>query len=402
MLISPRFSLPIIYASGYGIYGALLPFLPVILHEQGLSDPEVAVTLSATGLAGVLSPLLVAHFADSVLALRRLLCCLFLSAALLSPFWLQVHSLTTAFSITLALFSLLLPALASLDTFTIDYAKKFEAGAHYHKVTFQGVRVWGSAGFLIPTLLLIAGNIQSDTSTEVLVAICAALAAISACASLLLPHNEPVHSGASKPSKEALLLALKPPLLIVFISGGIAGIGLSIFFAVFPRYLQELGAETTTIGITSAIGVLFEILLIPFSGRLIRKLGAKRVLLMGIAAIPARALILAIWPSLPLAILLQFLHAPVVVGLMLSIPILLYQVGGRASRFSLQGLYTIMSFGIARTLGPFLISPILAYYSETPLIGLRVSLGLCGLLGIMAAVVLTSAEIKRKAAESHV
>ena len=400
MLVSPRISLPIIYASGYGIYGALLPFLPIILHEQGLSDPEVAVTLSATGLAGILSPLLVAHFADSVLALRRLLCALFICAALLSPLWLQVSSLTTAFSITLAIFSLLMPALASLDTFTIDYAKKYESGSHQHKVTFQGVRAWGSAGFLIPTFLLVVGDIQSNVSTEVLVGMSTTLAALSACTSLLLPHNQPVPSGANKPSKEALVLAMQPPLLIIFVACGIAGVALSIFFAVFPRYLQELGAETTTIGITSAIGVLFEILLIPFTGRLIRKFGAKRVLFFGISALPLRALLLAMWPSLPMAILLQILHAPVVVGLMLSVPILLYQVGGRSSRFSLQGLYTIMSFGIARTLGPFLISPILALYSTQPFMGLRISLTLCGILGTTAALVLMAAEVRRRRRET--
>jgi PPP family 3-phenylpropionic acid transporter len=397
--ISPRVALPIIYAFGYGIYGALLPFLPVILHDQGLSDSEVALALSATGVAGILSPLLVAHFADSVLPLRRLLCALFLSAALLTPFWLQVTSLLSAFLVTLAIFSLLMPALASLDTFTIDLAKRSEEDSSHPKVTFQGVRTWGSAGFLVPTILLLAAGIQSDLSTEVLVILGTVLAALSGCIALILPHNQPVKSGTAKPSKEALRQAWTPPIRIIFIAGGIAGVALSMFFAVFPRYLQELGAETTTIGVTSAIGVLFEILLIPFTGRLIRRFGAKSVLLFGIAALPTRTLLLAAYPSLPLAICLQFLHAPVVVGMMVSVPILLHQVGGRTFRFSLQGLYTVITIGVARTLGPFLISPILAWYSDTPLLGLRVSLLLCGILGVSAAVVLGSAEITRKSRE---
>jgi PPP family 3-phenylpropionic acid transporter len=396
VIVSPRIALPIIYAFGYGIYGALLPFLPVILHEQGLSDSEVALALSATGLAGILSPLLVAHFADSVLPLRKLLCALFLAAALLTPFWLQVTSLLSAFLITLAIFSLLMPALASLDTFTIDLAKRHEEEPSHPRLTFQGIRTWGSAGFLVPTILLLGAGIESQLSTEVLIAFGTLLAVLSGVVSLILPHNQPVKSGKTKPSKEALRQACTPPIRIIFIAGGIAGVALSMFFAVFPRYLQELGAETTTIGVTSGIGVLYEILLIPFTGRLIRKFGAKNVLLFGIAALPTRILLLAAYPSLALAICLQFLHAPVVVGMMVAVPILLHQVGGREFRFSLQGLYTVISFGVARSLGPFLISPILAWYSNTPLVGLRISLCLCGVLGVVAAVILGATNIPRK------
>lgn len=203
-----------------------------------------------------------------------------------------------------------------------------------------------------------------------------------------LPHNEPVRGSRGTPSKEAFKVALGPPLRAVFEATTIAGIALSIFYVVYPRFLQELGNDKINIGLIINLGVAWEIALMPFTSRLIERFGAKNIVLMGILSVPLRLITLAIWPTTALAIALQFLHAPLVIGLIIAVPIFLAQVADPRYRFSLQGVNTTLVMGVARLIGPAISSLILLGYQEDAFGGLRMLLVTSGILALAAGVVL--------------
>ena len=96
-----------------------MPFLSIILHEQGLSDAQTNVALTANGLAALFSPLIISHFADRLFAMRHLLSVLIGATTLLCPLWLFVNTLGLALFTTFVFFSLLMPAISMLDAYTI-------------------------------------------------------------------------------------------------------------------------------------------------------------------------------------------------------------------------------------------------------------------------------------------
>lgn len=388
--IRPHHALPAMYCIAFGVYGTLLPFLPLILREGGLSDVDVSLALSAMGLAAIVSPMLMAYFADAKYPLRRILTAMFLFAAALNPLWLVVSDVFGAFCLTFAIFGVFIPALSCLDAFTIKLTQiAHHADSVGTKATFQGIRRWGSFGFIIPTVIFALYE-SGQEATGTLIFIGTILTLASALIALLLPHNAPVTAGKNAPSIAALKFAFSSSLRSIIYGTGLAGIALSIFFVVFPRYLQELGASPSTIGLITVIGVLWEMLLFPYAQRLVARFGIHRVILIGVLSLPLRLIPLALYPSLHLAVALQFLHAPVIVAMMLCVPMLLGECSEERFRFSLQGIYTVISFGIARLLGPIIVAPILSYFAETPLLALRIVLVIGGIIAGLGALLLVS------------
>ncbi len=84
------------YLLTYGVLGVLLPFAPVILTEQGLSDREMSLALSSLGIAALLSPIIIGHIADTRVKPQTLILFLLFLSGIELPLWLGVHNLLTA------------------------------------------------------------------------------------------------------------------------------------------------------------------------------------------------------------------------------------------------------------------------------------------------------------------
>ena len=68
-------------------------------------------------------------------------------------------------------------------------------------------------------------------------------------------------------------------------------VSIGVFDAIYARYLTDLGAGTTYIGLTLAVFAMPLVILAPFGGRLADRRGAFRVCLVALAiTVPAQAL----------------------------------------------------------------------------------------------------------------
>jgi len=63
----------LLYFAAFCVYGTVLPFLPLVLRERGLSDAQLCFVLGGLGVAAIIAPLALAHFADRHWQVRRLL-----------------------------------------------------------------------------------------------------------------------------------------------------------------------------------------------------------------------------------------------------------------------------------------------------------------------------------------
>ena len=106
---------------------------------------------------------------------------------------------------------------------------------------------------------------------------------------------------------------------------------------------------------------------------------------------PVRMALSAEWPTIPMAIGVQILHAPLVLGLFIAVPIFLQEQARPTFRHSLQGLNATMILGLTRFIGPAIGSLVMASTSAGALDGLIRGLMLAGLCGAIAAAVFYSA-----------
>lgn len=371
------------YALSFMVYGVLFPFLPLILHAKGFSDSETSFALSASGLAALVAPLLFAHVADRKVQFRTLMpILLILTGIALSLLCTHVNTIST-FLILFAVYFFLVPAIALIDSFTLGYLIHDTTASK--KRSFTSYRIWGSIGFMLPAIGLTTWFGNQHISADVIVTLAVVSCFVSAVATRFLPSNSPSAATPQPPSQEAFSAALKPPLRGLFLANCFAGTALAIFHTVQPRFLQEIGFSVAMIGLIINLGVLAEILLMPFSTWIIRVVGLSRLILLAMLTIPLRLFLLSYWPTGAIAIATQILHGPLIIGLIIAVPILLQNVADDSFRYSIQSINTTINLGLTRVTGPIIASLLVSSsHSNEHLTGLTHALGAAGVLGMVA------------------
>ncbi|MEX0742409.1 MAG: MFS transporter, partial [Phycisphaeraceae bacterium] len=213
----------------------------------------------------------------------------------------------------------------------------------------------------------------------------AAAAAIAATLSMTLPGADaPIReSKTGLPSGQAWRALLRPnvrsligPLVLGFI-------GISIFYAFYSLYLEELGIGKEWIGIISNIGVGAEVTLMLFSAPLLAKFGLRGVMIVGAACLVVRMALLAAVPSPTVAIVSQLLHGPIVLWLYLVPPMYLNLQAEPSYRNSMQSLYSVLCFGVARWVGS-IVGGHATQLGGDPMTGLRWAFLLALVLAVIA------------------
>ncbi|MFT7521922.1 MAG: PPP family 3-phenylpropionic acid transporter [Kiritimatiellia bacterium] len=165
------------------------------------------------------------------------------------------------------------------------------------------LRRWGSLGFLI--LVPVAGWARETWGLSPLwlgVGLGVALTAMSAT----MPRT-------AAPPKVRLGPALRRLLgdrgvMLLFLASSLHFAGHSIYDMFFALHIQASGGGTTLAGAAVALGVGVEIVLLSFSGRLLRSLG-PRTLLLGSMALSIPRWLLTAWVTDPMvAVGVQALH----------------------------------------------------------------------------------------------
>jgi PPP family 3-phenylpropionic acid transporter len=376
------------YAISFGIYGVFFPFIPLILRAKGFSDAEVGIALSAAGLSSMLGPPIFAHAADRVVQFRRLMPVLLLISTVFV--WLLDRSVSVfaAFAALFLLYLFLIPALSLLDSFTMDFILRNHAPDRGRPRAFQDFRVWGSMGFMVPSLGLALAFRGAPLDPSLLVHLTLAITLAAVVCSTFLPPNSPTKHATELPSKQALLAATRRPLRDFFIASFMVGMALGIYFTYFPRFLQEMGCSIVEVGLIINLGVLFEVLLMPFGRRLIDRFGLERIMLIGFLSLPLRMFLMVICPTLPMVIAVQLLHAPLALGLFVSTPVYLQRHAQPSYRHSLQSLNAALVVGLTRFIGPMVGATVIGSMGHlVPIESLVWAIATAGVLAVVAAVV---------------
>lgn len=368
----------------YATFGLILPFLPLVLHAKGLSNAQIAIAIGTSGVSSLVAPSICAHIADRLFSCRTLLPILLAGNTLALLLIQESSSFIEETLAVFMLFSMLIPSLAILDSFTLAFIKGYPNDKR--APTFQSMRIWGSIGFIVPAfLLMLAPDWQAHTAAE-LIRLAGFISLVGAVCAAFLPSNTPQAIHHTPPIKLAIRAALSPPLRKLFAANLIANLGIATFFIVFPRFLHELAFSTIEIGLVTNLGVIAEIALMPFMAGLVRTIGLARLISIGFIAIPLRLFTLAVWPSQSVAIATQLLHGPLVIGMFIALPIYLQEHADNSFRHSLQNLNVTLSQGIARCIGPAIAAVYLFLSVESEiekLLTVFFAIGMCGMIATM-------------------
>ncbi len=295
----PYWRLSSIYFCYFALLGALVPYWSLYFSHLGYGPVAIGAFVSLLQLTRIFAPSawnrLAEHYASGTGLIRSgcflgliSFCGLFLGAR---GWWLGVVVLCFSFFFN--------AVIAQFEGLTLRHL-----GDGYQR--YGRVRVWGSVGFILAVLAL--GVLLSRLPMDLFPWLLLPLASALWLSSLLVPAAaapmlRPQRRRAGNPLRRRAVRAF---LLSCFFMQA----GHGPYYAFFSIHLRDHGFGAVAIGYLWALAVVAEILLFLYIPSLLRRIGARAILLLSLLVAALRWVLLGLFLPLPgMIILIQCLHA---------------------------------------------------------------------------------------------
>ena len=343
------------YLLNYATYGVALPYLPVFLEQRLADRAQVGDVLAITGLAIIITPVLVGFLADAHVSGRTLIAALSGATAVAAAALTGVHGFWSI-AVVYALFSLVFWPQSSLHDGFLFSVRQQRLAAGLPDVAYHRVRVYGTLGFILPGIGLYALMARGATA-DVALLIASGVALLGTINAWTLPRVDiAVPAGRSERARAPTLAAARVlsrgPALVLCASMFLGHLAAAVYYGFYPIYLTaEIGFAAEWVGVIFILGVVIELGVMFAVGALVRALGLKGALVLGLLCAALRFAIMALVPTPFWAVATQGFHGIMVVALHVLPPMYLDGLARDAYRTSMQGLYTMMVVGLTRLVG---------------------------------------------------
>lgn len=293
------------FAASFVSYGIHLPFFPVLLASRGQDEAAVAIILALPIVLRVTTASALGAAADRFGDRRRALVVysglVVLGFAALGPagsFW----SLAAATAATAFAWNGILPVTDAMATSAVRRGLG----------VYGRMRVWGSAAFVAGNLA--GGVVAARFGAEAIWWFVMASFALQFAVAFLLPDDRALRETAAG-AREATRVALAGllgdrRLMATLVGSAVLQASHAMLYGFSSLYWASLGFSGDAIGLLWATGVIGEIALFTFSGRVLGRLTPRRLLMLGAAAAVVRWTVFPLLPAaLPAWMAVQLLHA---------------------------------------------------------------------------------------------
>ncbi|NOY79882.1 MAG: MFS transporter [Kiritimatiellaeota bacterium] len=364
-----RFSL--YYALLFMVNGIVYPYLPVILDGIGFSKTEIGSVLGLAPLVGVAAPPVWGGLAD-LLRRRRLVLttaiglggCLFLAL----PF-------SPALSITaglVVLYYVCREAVIPLsDGITFAHLGR-------RREVYGRVRAFGSLGFVASAALMAAVGAGRPGTMHLLFGAYAVFCIGHAAASAFLP-DVPAPERTAGGHEFSWTLFCRPAVLGFVFAAFMARATMMGYYSFFSLFLREqLGFSG--VGYLWALGPIAEIPVIFFSGWMIRRIGLRGLLALGLGAVTLRLAVYASHPTLVAVVAIQALHCLTFGAVHVASVTFVDRVFPPHLKATGQSVFAAVAVGMASLAGSSLAGWLVQRWSYSIMYGVLSVLALIGMI----------------------
>lgn len=355
--------------------GCLSPFLTLYFRGLGFSGPQVGALSATMPLATALLAPAWGLLADLSGRHRALLRAAQLGAALSALLLTHTTAFTPTLATLLALACCVAPLGSLLDSFGVAIAER-------RGVAYGQLRVWGSFGFIVASGL-VGRWMGGAVSPRFLLAYAAAL--LLACATTLgLPPLAARARTAGWRPRDAASILRRRPVLLLLATAYLAACGTSILYTFFGIYLTSLGGSAQALGLAFAIGASSELPMLAFGGRLLDRLGPRRLLALALALYTVRFALYGIPPAPRLVLAVQILHGLSYAAYLMATVTLMHRLAGRRLAATAQALLASVSLGFGTVTGALVGGALLDRVGAVGLFRLAAALTLAALILFLA------------------
>lgn len=339
--------LAVFYAAIFAWIGVFLPYWPLWLEFRGLSASEIGLIIGASFWPRIVTSLLIPHLADrlgkrrvAMIWLTALTLLGLLGFAVVSEFWLfMALSLLAG-----ATWASILPL---GDSISLNQTAR-------HKLNYGRVRLWGSITFICMSIGVGYALEIFDASIVFPLILAAAFLTLLSC--YTMPRDE--QPPASNDDLHLTLLLKRRELWLLVIASSLIQVSHAVFYGFGTIHWREAGHNEAIIGWLWAEGVIAEVLLFMWGGKLIGRISNQRLIMIAGAFAVLRWCLNGVSASLPLLMFTQALHAASFALTFLATLHYLRDTTPPELQASAQGFYSAIGlaplFGIATPLSGWL------------------------------------------------
>ncbi len=328
----------------FAVLGLVMPFLGIFLDYRDFNSRQIGEILAIITASKVIGPSLWAMLADKSgkqLRIIRLGAFLAASSFMVLAF-VDGYTLIASFLAIFTLFwAAILPQMEVMTQNTIRRSPKI----------YARIRLWGSLGFI--ALAVAGGKIIEVFSPQAFIYIGSGILAVLWITTLGLKQPKIKRSAITKRSSiVSKLFTLK--FVIFFIAGAFLQISFAPYYGFFALYLRDLGYPSYAVGLLIGLGVIAEIFVFIYAGKIFKYIDVKTALALSILVTALRWFIVAEYGDLfTLLAFSQLIHAASF-GLNHSASILFLQQHFDDNQQSrAQAIYIGGVYGIGGALGAY-------------------------------------------------
>ena len=281
----------------FGVLGIFLPFFNLYCYHLGFSGFRIGILSAVRSVVMVLFPIIWGALADRLNARRPIyIFCNFISALIWAlflftvDFWLMLV-ITIFYGIFYA------PIISFLEAFTMDLLG-------IEKKSYGRIRAWGSISFIM--IVLVLGKIIDLYSVEIIVVLILAGSLMLSTISTRIPDIQIEPEKRLTPEARSLI---DRRVLVFLFCAFLMLVSHGAYYGFFSIHLENLGYETTFIGLAWALASAAEILVMIRSDRIFRRFSLEAVLIFSFMVAALRWFILFFAQSAAVILLSQVLHA---------------------------------------------------------------------------------------------
>ena len=351
MPLTVRLQLSLMMFLQYFVWGAWYVTMgPYLTGTVGFTGQQNGLAYGATAIAAMISPFFVGMVADRFFSSERVLATLHLVGAALL-WWLSGETRFEVFYPILITYTLCyMPTLALANSLSFHHMSDPTRD-------FPGVRVLGTIGWIVAGFALTLLGFGTNAG---MFRLAAGTSAALGLYCLTLPHTPPAKKEGAISARDVLgldaLALMRDRSFAIFVLGSfLVSIPLQFYYAFTAAYLTEVGM--TAVESKMTMGQFSEIFFLLVMPLFFRRLGVKKMLMIGMLAWTLRYLLFAWGDTGPLVWMLYtgiILHGICYDFFFVTGQIYVDQRAPAAIRAAAQGFIAFATLGVGMFIGSWL------------------------------------------------
>lgn len=342
-LNKPIFLSKSIFLTVYAAASVLLPFLALYYEQRGLSGAQIGLLASIPPVMTMLGTSVWGGLADATQRHKQVFLLVIIGAIVsvaIIPFTHGFFSLSLVIALQAFCFMSLIPL--------IDNSALEILGNQSDK--YGQIRLWGSIGWGIGAPLI--GPLVEHFGLNWTFYGHAALMLTGLLIAVRLPVAQKSSSSGFGEGLRSLLQDQRWYLFLLVIF--VAGFGDAIIRNYSFLYLKDLGASSTLMGLSLTIGTASELLVLFFSGQLLKGLGTRKLLILSVSTQVLRLLGWSMISDPYVALSLQLLNGLAFGALWMAAVAYAREIAPAGMGATAQGLLSGVYFGFSSAVGALL------------------------------------------------